>query len=284
MYILKPADYAHVRPLFAGLPQRVAIEATLAGYTDGTIYVDDPIRPAAAFIWNAFRFGFLAGDPANESFVAALADLLAFELLPAARDSHDPTLVIYPTSPDWRMQLPALLGGREILSLRRRTFNFDAARVPVSRRINLPTGLRLEPVDAARIAASPELQAEISLLWHSVQAFLSHGLGYCVMAGDQVASVCLSAFAGGKLREISVSTHPDYRRQGLAQAVCRAFIYACRWQGLTPVWECWHDNLPSVKLAETLGFRQVEDYPVYFLDLTHQSELLNQGETNVGQR
>lgn len=282
MYTLKPTEYDRIRPLFAGLVNRVAIEATLAGTTDGRIYVDDPIRPSAAFFWNDYRYSYLAGNPADGAFVASLRALLVDDLLPAALESHDPTVVIYPASRDWEAHLPALLAGCWHVPLLRRTFAFDAAAFAARPVTPLPDGLTLCDIDATMIAAAPDLRAEIEMLWTSPDAFLTHGFGVCVLDGDRVVSACLSAFAGGDLREISVNTQPDYRRQGLALATAGAFIERCMTHDLTPVWECWHDNAPSVKLAEKLGFYMLEDYPVIYLDATRQPESLTQKETNVG--
>lgn len=282
MHTLKFSEYARVRSLFANLADRVAIEATIAGNTEGQVYVDNPTRPTAAFFWNAFRYGYLAGDPADASFVTALRSLLADELLPAARESHDPTLVIYPASRGWQDQMPALLEGYWHVPLWRRTFTFDAAAFVARPVTSLPDGLTLHTIDAARIAASPDLRGEIGMLWASTDAFLAHGFGACVLDGDRVVSACLTAFAGGDLHEISVSTQPPYRRQGLALVTAGTFIERCLQSGITPVWECWHDNTPSVKLAAKLGFQMTEDYPVNFLDLTRQPELLNQEETTIG--
>ena len=34
----------------------------------------------------------------------------------------------------------------------------------------------------------------------------------------------------------------------------------------TPYWDAWTTNLPSVTVAERLGFQKVETYPIYFCD------------------
>jgi GNAT superfamily N-acetyltransferase len=269
---LQPTQYDSIRARCAGLADRVAIGALLDRRADGRIFVDDPAQPTGVFFWNDFRFSYLLGDPADGAFVADVADLLAHDLLPAARDSHDPSVVIYPHPVSWSRRLPDLLDGRTAIALKRRIFSFEVIRFGRLKAAPIPAGMTLRPIDADRIADSDPLAAEIDLLWTSREAFLADGGGFCLVQDGAVVSACLTAFAAGQEREISIHTHPAYRGRGLASVTGAAFIADCVQRGLTPVWECWHDNAPSVALAAKLGFVPVADYPVYYLDLTTQPE------------
>jgi hypothetical protein len=40
------------------------------------------------------------------------------------------------------------------------------------------------------------------------------------------------------------------------------FAVHCAERGVTPHWDCWTSNLPSVAIAEKLGFHKVETYPI----------------------
>jgi RimJ/RimL family protein N-acetyltransferase len=35
---------------------------------------------------------------------------------------------------------------------------------------------------------------------------------------------------------------------------------------LNVYWECWKNNIPSIKTALSCGFKKVADYPVLFVD------------------
>jgi len=41
----------------------------------------------------------------------------------------------------------------------------------------------------------------------------------------------------------------------------------CAERAITPHWDAWTNNLPSVAVAEKAGFQQIETYAVYVGDL-----------------
>ena len=60
-----------------------------------------------------------------------------------------------------------------------------------------------------------------------------------------------SRYRGGI--EIQIDTRADCRRQGLAAACAARLILDCLSRGLYPSWDA--ANLPSLRLAEKLGYR-----------------------------
>jgi predicted GNAT family acetyltransferase len=61
--------------------------------------------------------------------------------------------------------------------------------------------------------------------------------------------------------EISVYVEEAYRRQGVATALCSKLLLECLGQNLRPSWDAANDK--SVKLAEKLGYRYLEQYDAY---------------------
>ena len=53
---------------------------------------------------------------------------------------------------------------------------------------------------------------------------------------------------------IGVVTVPEFRRKGLSELTCTAFIEESLARGIQPVWECEVRNVASKSLAEKLGF------------------------------
>jgi RimJ/RimL family protein N-acetyltransferase len=268
LFELETNAFDKVRPLFAGL-DRVAIHAIIEGNCPSRLFVNDAVEPTTAFTWNEFRYGYLAGDANDDAFNESLRQLLAETLFPEAKDSHDPSLVVYPHPGSWREKIGALVGDQLLYDLVRSTFSFAPARFQHHDwRDRVPPGFRVQRVDEALLAHSgPEIVAAHGILWRSAQDFLEKGLGYCLLDGDEVVCTCFSAFAGGGRREIGVDTHPGYRRRGFATLTASAFMSHCLENGWEPGWECWADNVASIELAGTLGFERGVDYPVYFIDL-----------------
>ncbi len=126
----------------------------------------------------------------------------------------------------------------------------------------LPAGLRTAPLTVDLLRAHTELRETAELFYGSIDAFLRHGFGVCVLEGDALACVCRSVFTGAGEVEIDIHTEPAYRGRGLAFLAASAFIEDCLARGLRPVWGCWPENTPSLSLARRLGFTAEPDQPV----------------------
>jgi len=79
-----------------------------------------------------------------------------------------------------------------------------------------------------------------------------------------LVSFYLVIFADESRDEICVHTAEHYRRHGWGTVGATAFISGCLRRGRQPNWECFWENGPSTNLAEKLGFRMLEDYPVCY--------------------
>ena len=76
--------------------------------------------------------------------------------------------------------------------------------------------------------------------------------------GDRVAGYVGSQSVLGESDMMNVAVHPDYRRQGIAEALCNALVEALKQKGnhcLTL--EVRASNEPAKALYEKLGFQQV---------------------------
>ena len=265
---LQSDEFEKARAIFAGENTHVAINATIDGNCPGRIFVDDPATPMAAFIWNDIRYGFLAGDPDNNAFVASLSVLLGETLLPEAEGSHDPTLILYPYPQSWQAKIGTIGGDYPPVTLHRRMFSFDPAHfITHDWKDHLPTEFRMPSIDAEMLADEEELAGEMDFLWGDREKFLQRGFGFCLRNGGEIVSTCFSVFVSGNQHEISITTHPEYRKRGFGTLAAAAYIERCLQNDIEPVWQCWRDNTASVQLAQKLGFAPEMDYPVYLIEL-----------------
>ena len=99
-----------------------------------------------------------------------------------------------------------------------------------------------------------------SRFWNSYDEFLDLGKAKILLKVGNLASFCYSAATCENQVEVDVITHEKYRKQGLARLVTESFLDSCLSQGIKPLWDCYKDNLGSVALAETLGFKEIEEY------------------------
>lgn len=266
LHELTPDSYPALQALFAPALRHLPLLGALEDRHPARVFADDGAHPTVALVAAQWGYFYLAGSPGRPA-ADAVSERISRELLPWLLARGQAGFVFWPLSGGWDAWLNTLLPGRRLLRASRRTFAFDPATFYENRfsRPQLPGGLALRPIDAALLDTMlDDLSAEISATWRSPADFLQAGFGVCLMDGRALASACFSAFVAGDAAEVSVLTAPAYRRRGYATLSAAAFVAECLRRRLRPSWECFGDNLPSLKLAENLGFKAQADLPVYY--------------------
>ena len=97
----------------------------------------------------------------------------------------------------------------------------------------------------------------------SLENFLRHGIGLCMMKGEEII-VETYASALGKLRaEIGAITMEKYRGRGYASIACSYLIQECEQRGYQAYWSCDADHIASIQAARKLGFRKERAYSIF---------------------
>ena len=261
MFELTPSDFPRALPLLAAIKQAVLPYAICQGINPGRVFVDQRDGPHVALLWSSVGYFLLAGDPVQAANLDEVSQVLTEVFVPASQTTGENSFILMTSGAGWKDHLPALLPGREVIEIYRRPFAFDPIRFAGlgDWRSRIPSGMRLQALDATLAE-----QAGVLASWASLDNFLAHGLGFGLLDGDQIASLCFSVLASREKVEIDVHTPENYRRQGLAIIAASALIEACLQTGKLPNWECFWDNQPSAALAERQGFTPLPDYPVYY--------------------
>lgn len=257
MLPLDPVDYDRVVPLFDAYRYlRPVIFAVLERTQPGLVLVDDPAQPHSAVLWGDFLY--LAGKADNAAFNTAFVDKIVHEAIP--QREH---VLIYGAHERWLAVLALILAPLGVHQLARSLFAFDADafRQRAAALVQpLPEGYVLRPLDEATA-----LQAGgIPELWGSVEQFLRHGWGYCVLRGDEFVSSCQTVFVGAGAAEIGVGTREPYRRQGFARAVALATLQESLRRGILPESGCVY-NPASGALGQSLGFTPLPEEPFFYV-------------------
>ena len=97
--------------------------------------------------------------------------------------------------------------------------------------------------------------------WKSAADFTHNGFGFVVFtkAGDPV-SICYSACVANKVAEIDVATLPGFQQKGLAKEVVYKFVNHCLANNMIANWDCFEENMGSIKTAMSVGFENVFSY------------------------
>jgi RimJ/RimL family protein N-acetyltransferase len=253
IYELPRALFGRARDLFAETWMDGAfIWGAFEGRLTGRVFVDDPERPTAAMLTQAFEY-YVAGDPGATALRRFIADA------PAEAEVFDKMYGYVATNVPFARALLDDHAGRLRVIARRgyRWTGDDAAATALARWQDTPPGITLRPLDrtlAERV--DREMGQSIAPFWGGYDRFLSGGFGFCALAGETLAAVAYAAGVGGGEANIDVFTAEAFRRQGLAARVCAAFVTHCRAHDMVATWDCDADNNASARLATALGFRE----------------------------
>jgi RimJ/RimL family protein N-acetyltransferase len=257
-----------VQPLFSALEHNLVIYSVIAGNTPGLVYVDNPQEPRLALLWNrqdALMLAGLAGTDTDAGLIYGIGHLLKRAILPGARQRYIPQLCLQWHPPEWETHLPELLAGWQPEKTYRRLYLLK--QIGFNYRQNLQPGYAIERI-SQQLLQSDLLNREqvlgwIESFWASTADFLERGFGYCLVNRYAITSWSLSVFTSDNRFELGVATGEDFRRQSHASLASAACLEHCLQNELIPEWHCWEDNLPSVRLAEKVGFEQRLSYPAY---------------------
>ena len=264
MQELSPSAFESVKPLFQHIrDMRAAVFTVLEGNQTGRVWVDQVAHPRAAVMISDFCY--LTSTPDASEFPADTAKWLEEEVL----NRQDYT-GIWCLSEPWDAALQTSLQAYEVGRYVRNVFDFDVQRYRERHtgwQKRIPAGFVVQ-----RLNAQTTLQADATAaIWGSVENFLEHGFGFCILDESQddehlaFAGNVQTVFVGDCHAETGVETREAYRRQGLATAVCCAYIDLCLQSGICPEWGCEANNEPSARLACKLGFTNKHETPFLYI-------------------
>jgi RimJ/RimL family protein N-acetyltransferase len=264
MQELSPSAFESVRPLFDPIrDMRAAVFTVLEGKQTGRVWVDQIAHPRSTVL--KLDFYYLTSTPDAAEFPADTVKWLRDEVL-----NRQEYTGIWSFSKPWDAALQTSLQAYEVGRYVRSTFDFDAQRYRERHtgwQKRVPAGFAVQ-----RLNAQTTLQADgTAAIWGSVENFLEHGFGFCMLDESQkderlaFAANAQTVFVGDCHAETGVETREAYRRKGLATAVCCAYIDVCLEKGIYPEWGCEANNKPSARLARTLGYTNEHEFPFLYV-------------------
>jgi GNAT superfamily N-acetyltransferase len=269
MHELRPDEYSQALPLIGAEQPTyfpIVARALAEGNTPGELWVDAVDKPTSAFMWDEDVICGLAGDPDNGPFNDAVAHLITERIMPHNLARGKGWLKVYYTSEAWEEQAAALFAGATIRKVDRRLYAMRWLKV-ADWQSRVPTGFEVRRMDAALLRAGglgnlARVVEEIGCCWPSVEHFLANGFGFCMLGEGRIVCWCTGEYASGHDIGIGIATDPGYQGRGFATLTAAAFVQHCIANNLTAYWDARADNLPSLAVAEKVGFERVSDYRV----------------------
>ncbi len=276
LHKLEKVYYVLVRPLFSGLEESQPMcTAVLDGIYPGSIYTDDLAIPRTAYLQTYIggeeepQWGFLAGDPQNESFNQALQKaLFGKEII-----RPEVPMVMFTCHPqDWGGQLAQVFGAHAPIPSPRR--HYVGRQFSQDWHSAMPDGYRMEQMNISLLQQTgldlPDEFRQTLEKWRRMDDPRFGDYGFVLMdvapEPPQIAAWATVDFVGGSKGDLGMFTLEKYRRRGFAYLVTAAAISHGLSNGLQKIcWTCMEDNPGSIRTAEKLGLEREADYTLYNL-------------------
>lgn len=259
-----------LRELLDPLAFNIQVPSILDGTSRGKVYVDRLSRPSTAAVWDQLAAIYVAGEPGAPGFIPGMRNWCISEVFTETKNIGINTVAVYYYPENWKNILPESLNEFSLKQASRHYYTFQHIHVQPGG-ISQEFSLHLvddEVLSNRNLSNRDWLLGWIASFWHTPDEFLKRGVGYCVIyQGKQIVSLCISVFMSGKFAELGTATLEQFQRRGLSTLVVSACIKQCIDRKLSPVWHCWADNIPSINVANKVGFQLSQQYTIFRMKL-----------------
>jgi RimJ/RimL family protein N-acetyltransferase len=246
--------------------------AVIEGNNPGWVFVDDPNTPKTALVWaHGIKGFYLVGDADSTIFLESLNDYIDQVLKPRL-DHLGETWIEISGGENWNSVIESTYKNRNLESGQQWVYKLKPMKNEAAVQPEIPGDCKLLRIDRRLLVDFSEIKEEsllskLKLFWGSENAFLKAGIGYLLVCGEEITSLCFSGFVAGNTHAIDIETRASHRRKGYAEKSARAFIEECVMRNLQPHWDCMAENVSSAQLAEKIGLTRSHTYTLYSFPL-----------------
>jgi RimJ/RimL family protein N-acetyltransferase len=246
--------------LFAYTPLQYMLRAMQAGTAPAKFFADQADKAFVGLILEGHTL-FAGGDVSDEAL-----RFLDEELLNGERRRELGAVKAFYPDDAWKTRLLESIHGADMHVYGRRVYKREpgeGSSVPAAPHIQ-----RITPrmMGEASIGNREMIREEVESTFGSLESFLAGGFGYALVLHNRVCGFCTSEYQSAKECAIGIAVEAEFQRRGYASQMASAFVAECDERRLTAYWECWGNNIPSMKTAERSGFIKLADYPTVLME------------------
>ncbi|MDP3270068.1 MAG: GNAT family N-acetyltransferase [Legionella sp.] len=218
------------------------IAAVLLQKQDGVVFVNDSANPTQIYVEHSFGFAQLFGV-ADNSFELKLEHYLfeSKQFTPEKIRLYAPKAPEFILKPDYQS-----------FQSQRQRFILDQKQLVLDTQIK--DNINCVAVNEMNCATIDREFNVVSRFWRNSADFIKGSQAVVVIYKNKIASICYAAAEANHWAEIDVLTLPHFRNFGLGKHAVRGFIHRCAELSVTPVWDCFTNNMGSMALCNSVGF------------------------------
>jgi hypothetical protein len=247
----------------------VEVKSIIEGVNPGWIFVDSLDNPQVSMVWSAGQEGFyFVGSEKIAEFNDLLNDFIDDEIEGRAKTAKLNRFEFSGETEKWCPVFEEIFHKRTLNISKQYIYKLEKRHWTNYRKRSNSSPYTLRKIDKALLTSTEIentmfLKNEILRWWSTIDDFLNHSYGYCMMDQDTITNYSMGNFYIDNVMTIGIETLEEYRRQGLSQITSEAFVEACFKDNNTVQWECMGENIASYSLAEKMKFTRTNEYTLY---------------------
>lgn len=219
------------------------IFSSLEGQYDGKLYVDDVENTKVAILFTQFAFHFIAGDSSVQNVIDTVDNMLFKQYLCKSKEKE---AIFFSPSQGWNEVLEEVFKRHNGIKDKRILFKLNKIKF-----YERYSKIKMNSDVQKRLIFEKENGSSIEY-------------PICRISVEQNdVSFCSGFMLGNGHAEIDVATVEASRGLGYAKAAAFSLISKLLNDDIEPNWCSWSNKEGSRKLAESLGYEQVQEIPAY---------------------
>lgn len=264
-------NFEKAKEVFSSNSKKFVFESIIEGNTPGEIYLDSLKNPELYLIFDKGNFVlYVGGETANyEKYIKCINYIKENILTESIKKEFYDSIKISYTSDLWKNAMLDIFYDITVHQDKRTLYRYDIANIDT--KIVENHSCEIKPINEeilndCKLENLKFLKEEITGMWGTVDGFIKNGFGYCAVYDKRLISWCTAELVSKHHCGIGIETIEEEQKKSVGTALTANFVKECATRNLIPHWDTWTRNLPSVKIAEKVGFYKTEEYEVLIVE------------------
>ncbi|TMI98239.1 MAG: GNAT family N-acetyltransferase [Bacteroidetes bacterium] len=220
---------------------------------EGNVYVDSIANPGIVFVIHKAGFSYLYHRDESLDCEQLLEFFLNEGKLPVYFHLYDPPEQLINCSLKTE-KLGVKIRSRIQLQYKSKTIDTIKYKPAIS--------ITVSAIDAENFDTLETFNLQLTnKFWSSKDDFLTNGFGFVLHNQENLpVAICYSAGISNTLAEVDIMTMPEYQGLGLAKFATAVFIEEGLKRNIITNWDCFEENIGSLKIAQAMGFAEIIKY------------------------
>jgi len=256
-----------LKDIYKSYAHSFVFDSIVEGYTPAQIFVDD-IEDMSIFLICEGHCVYFGGEAGDKDKYRQAINFFKENCLSESRRKELGVVKIYYYSEPWEKELLEGLKEFECNLYDRSLFKQDLNHIPTVKKDDsvIVKKIGSEVLENTSLGNLNCLEDEVIGMWGSVDNFYKNGFGYCAVMDGNIISWCTAEYVSKNYCGIGIETIEEQEGKGVATIIANEFLKECLTSNITPYWDSWKKNIPSVRVAEKNNFQKVCDYKVALIE------------------